>query len=234
MATSYAELRRSVALLLDREDANEQTAFDGTNVDQLDVFIGNAERRFYRDEVARIPPFEFRHTYTVAAGETELALPSNYFEIRYAVSTQGDNRISMERTSSDQILTTFDTASRVQIPSRIAYGSNNFLIDPPSGEVTIDLFYYGSITQLNQVTGDDVNNHWLLNRADDLIMYWAAVEGALYYALDSLQVWEAKATDIRNAIIMQDVRARNSGRTYKMGRRYRNPPQISPNIGTFG
>ena len=232
MATTLDELRRSVALLIDRDDATAQTAFDNTDVDVLNDFINRAERRFYRDEVGRIPPFEFRQTHTIPSGTNVFSQPAGYLEVRYITATAGDNRCNLERTSVENILNS-DPSRRVTLPTRFAYGSNNFYIDPADPEVTIDVFYYGQLAPLTSLTGVQ-NSHWLLNNADDLILYWAGVEAALYYGQqESLEVWEAKAADIRNAIIMQDKRARQSGSTPKSGRYYRTPPQISPNIGTL-
>ena len=104
MATTLDELRRSVALLIDRDDATEQTAFDATNVDVLNDFINRAERRFYRDEVARIPPFEFRQTHTITTGTNVFAQPAGYLEVRYILATMGDMRCTLERTSVESIL----------------------------------------------------------------------------------------------------------------------------------
>lgn len=236
MAVNYDDLRRRVALLIDRTDAHQQIAFDGTEVDMLAQFICNAERRVYRDELSRIPPFEFRVNYSVSAGETTLGIPSNYLSMNYAEVEVGDLRTTLERTSKEEIRNTGNVDARVEIPSRIAYGSNEFLIDAPEQDVTINLYYYSQLAPLANQTASTVDNHWLLNNADDLITYYAAVEGALYYGShgEMLQLWEAKAKDIRDAIIMQDRRARQSGSTPKSGRGYRVPPRISPNIGTFG
>ena len=233
MATTLDELRRSVALLIDRDDATEQTAFDATNVDVLNEFINRAERRFYRDEVARIPPFEFRQTHTITGGTNVFAQPAGYLEVRYILATQGERRCTLVRDSVENILNS-DSSNRVVIPSRFAYGSNNFYIDPPESEITVDVYYYGQLENLTSLTGPQTS-HWLLNNGDDLILYWAAVEAGMYYGgmEQQTQLWDAKALDIRNAIIMQDKRARQSGSTPKSGRAYRTPPQISPNIGTL-
>ena len=232
MATTLDELRRSIALLIDRDDANAQTAFDNTSVDVLNDFINRAERRFYRDEVARIPPFEYRQTHTITAGTNVFAQPAGYLEVRYITATQGDNRCNLERTSVENILNS-DASNRVIIPTRFAYGSNNFYIDAPSSDVTVDVYYYGQLPSLTSLVGEQTS-HWLLNNADDLILYWAAVEGALFYgATESAPLWDARAAEIRENIIMQDKRARQSGSTPKMGRGYRVPAQISPNVGTI-
>ena len=232
MATTLDELRRSIALLIDRDDANDQTAFDNTSVDVLNDFINRAERRFYRDEVARIPPFEYRQTHTITSGTNVFSQPAGYLEVRYITATAGDMRCNLERTSVENLLNA-DTSNRVNLPTRFAYGSNNFYIDPPENEVTVDVFYYGQLPALTSLVGEQTS-HWLLNNADDLMLYWGAVEGALFYgAEENAKLWEARATEIRDGIIMQDKRARQSGSTPKMGRGYRVPPQISPNIGTL-
>lgn len=237
MATSYNDLRRRVALLIDRDDAHEQMAFDGTTVDMLGQFISNAERRVYRDEVARVPPFEFLFTQQIPAGNDSFPVPENLFEMRYVELLTGESNIryQLERTSVENIRNG-NTQERVDVPTRFAYGSNVFYINPAFEDVTVNIYYYSQLAKINTISGD-TTEHWLLNEAgDDLLLYYAAVEGALYFGDDAgmLEKWEGKAQEVRNAIIMQDKRARQSGSTPKIGRGYRNPPQISPNVGTYG
>ena len=234
MATSYQELKRRVALMVDREDAQEQETYDNATLDMLDIFIDDAQRRFYRDEVARTPPFEFYLQVPVAAGTDEFSVPQGYFELRYAEAMRGDVRHTLERTSFETINNT-DLTSRVYLPTRIAYASNRLKIDRVSEDINIDLYYYASLPNLRDVVGE-TNTHWLLNHADDLIAYWAAADAARYFtaSADMIQVWEARAEEIRSAIIKQDKRARQSGSTPRIGRHYRNGPRISPSIGTTG
>ena len=235
MATSYLEHKRRVALMLDRDDASEQTTYDNQSLDMLDIFIDDAQKRFYRDECARTPPFEFvQRDVEVGEGVSEIAVPQGYLELRYAEITRGDIRHLLERTSAEQILNA-DTSARVHIPTRIAYGSNRFLIDKPDTPLTLDLYYYGELTKFKDIEGE-TESHWLLNFTDDLIAYWAAAEGARYYdsMLDRVDQWEARAEEIRMSIIKQDKRARQSGSTPRVGRHYRNAPRISPSIGTTG
>lgn len=236
MAVNINDLRRRVALLLNRDDSQDQVAFDGESVDMLAMFISNAEKRVYRDEISRIPPFEFRFNYMVPAGTRTLGVPAGFLSLNYAEVTVGDLRTTLERTSRDQIINTGDTADRVEIPSRIAYTSNQFVIDPVSQDVEISVFYYSQLAELADQTATAVTNHWLLNSADDLLYYYAASEGAAYFGslTDMIPIWEEKARVIRDAIIQQDRRSRQSGATPRIGRGYRVPPRISPNIGTFG
>ena len=234
MATSLEQLRRSIGLLIDRTDATQQVAFDNTNVDVLNEFIDRAERRFYRDEVARIPPFEFLQTHTLNAGDRTIPLPLGYLEVRYIEVEVDGRRQLLHRTSAENILNA-DVDARIELPDEFAYGSNNFYIRPTNNTVTVNVYYYGELARLTSLTGT-VTDHWLLNNADDLILYWAAVEASLYFGTveNMLPKWEAKAKDIRDNIFMQDKRARQSGSTPRIGRFYRNAPRISPNIGTFG
>ena len=229
MATSYQELRRRLALQIDRDDAHDQVAYDGTVIDQLDNFILNAERRFYRDKVARIPPLEFFLDYTVPAGETIIPIPEGYFELRYAELTTASNiRYNLERTSIESV-NNGPTDVVAEVPNRIAYGSNNFHIDQANADVSVRIYYYGTLTSLKDIEGE-TTTHWLLNQADDLILYWAAYDASLYYGdVGDPAMWEKRAMEIRNSIIEQETRQRQSGSTPRIGRHYRNPPKISPN-----
>lgn len=237
MATSKEQLRREIALLIDRDDiATQDSVIDNETVDYLSIFIRDAEKRAYRDEVTRIPPFEFVQTHTLAAGIDSFPEPAGYLEVRYVESETFGLRTLLTRTSVKQIR---DRAigDRVDQPTEFAYGSNQFFIPPAISTNTVNLYYYGELTPINNLVGE-VNNHFLLNSMDDLIRYYAAIYAAEYYATDALKgminTWEERAKKIRDDIIMQDVRARQSGSTPLMGRFYRNAPRISPNTGAFG
>ena len=234
MARTYNELVAKVELLIDRTDASQQASSTGVTINQLDEFITNAERRFYRDEVARIPPLERTVVYSVTAGQSELAIPSDYLELNYAVANNSLGSVTMMRSTVEHIQTRTD--NRVSpLPSRIAYGSNVWQIDPPTTDCTITVYYYRFLNDLSTVTSD-TTAHWLLNRADDLIMYWAGVEASLYFGSIDTEMrtaWEAKAQDIKNAIIEQEIRQRDSGSTPMAGRFYRIPRQVSPNVGNY-
>ena len=238
MATSREQLRREIALLIDRADATVQTSeIDNVDVDYLDIFIRNAEKRIYRDEVARTPPFEFVQTTTLNPGDSTLAVPRGYLEIRYVEAVQGNTRRILNRTSVDEVRNA-DIEDRVEIADEFAYGSNQFFIRPITREATINIYYYGELTPIADLTGP-ITDHELLNNYDDLIRYYAAVEAALYYGSDDLskmaQLWELKAKDIRDEIVSQNRRARRSGGSQRMGRgHYRNPPRIGVNVGQFG
>lgn len=237
MATSRDQIRREIALLIDRDDITTQdSVIDNETVDYLSIFIRDAEKRAYRDEVTRIPPFEFLQTHTLSAGTTSFPEPQGYLEVRYVESITNDIRTLLTRTAVKSIRDG-SPGDRVDVPTDFAYGSNQFFIRPPISETTINFYYYGELTPINSLTGT-VNNHFLLNSMDDLIRYYAAIYAAEYFNTDSLKgmipVWEERAKKIRDDIIMQDVRSRHSGSTPLMGRFYRNAPRISPNTGAFG
>ena len=179
MAESYLELKRRVALMVDRTDAHEQETYDSNSLDMLDIFIDDAQRRFYRDEVARTPPFEYTLTVTVPERTDEFGVPQGYFELRYAEAIRGNVRHTLERTSFEQINNN-DLQARVYLPTRIAYASNRLKIDRVSEDIDIDLYYYASLPNLRDIEGT-TNTHWLLNHADDLIAYWAAADAARYF-----------------------------------------------------
>lgn len=226
MAQTYAELKRRVQLLIDRSDAETQVASDNTEVDMLDVFIANAEKRFYRSEAARIPPLEKFVTFTVGAGVGvhELAIPSDYFETRYITALGTNNQqYTLTRTSPEIILNVNTKAATRTIPDEFAYGNNEWLIRQGTQQVTITANYYGFLDALSTITHADSDN-WILNNADDLIMYWAASEAGMYYgSLDPSMVerWEQRAAEIANNIVEQEVRQQSSGSTPKMRRAYR-------------
>ena len=224
MATTYAELKRRVQLLIDRDDADAQIADDGVTVDMLDVFIADAEKRFYRSEAARIPPLEKFVTFTVGSGTGtfDLSIPGDYFETRYLTAVNASSvQVTLARTSPEQVLNRYLSASNLSYPDVFAYGNKTWVIPRASQQVTVTAVYYGFLDSLKTTTDSD---HWILNNADDLISYWAAVEAALYYGsidANQMQLWEARGQYIHDQIVEQEIRQQSSGSTPKQVRPYR-------------
>ena len=235
---TYNNLRNEVSLMINRGDAHQQTSeIDGQNVDFLNIFIRDAERKLYRDEVTRTPEFEFRQQHTLMPGDNSFPVPLGYLETRYAEATQNNVRRLLNRTSVDQILNVNDITDRVDIVDEFAYGSNTFYIRPASRTVDIDFYYYGELTPVADVTDMDAPNHTLLNQYRDLLRLEAAIKGAMYYGSAELQqmiqLWQLEAKSIRDEIVSLNRRARRSGGSMNVGRHYRNPRRISPNRGSF-
>lgn len=225
MATTYAQLKRQLQLLIDRTDAETQEAEDGTEVDVLDDFIRKAEQRFYRSEAARIPPMEKFVDFAlgVGTGSTSLAIPRDYFETRYLTLLDSNGRqFNLRRTSPDQVLNVLTSAS-YDIPREFAYGNNEWLIRSPAQPVTIRANYYGFLDSLASQT-QETTTHWLLNNGDDLILYWAAVDSALYFGgIDPTMrdSWEQRAQIVHDQIVEQETRQQQSGTTPRINRPYR-------------
>lgn len=225
MAQSYAELKRNIQLLINRDDATAQEAADSTTVDVLDGFIRKAEQRFYRSPAARIPPMEKFVDYTIApsTGVTTLDIPTDYFETRYLTATVPDGRqFNLRRTSPDQVNNTFTSLS-VSTPREFAYGNNQWIFRAPNQAIQVRANYYGFLDALSTQTGD-TNVHWLLNNGDDIITYWAALDAALYYGgIDTVMrdEWSARADIIEKQIVEQEIRQQSSGTTPRRGRHYR-------------
>ena len=227
MAVNYAELKRRLQLLIDRDDANAQVAFDNQTVDVLDQFIDWAENRFYRSEAARTPPFEFEVKYVVGSGTgyAELAIPSGYYETSYLLASDSDgggNQVSLTRTSKEQILNV-DTSVSYGFPDNFAYSENMWLVKRYGANVYISAIYYGTLPLLSTQT-TDTTSHWLLNHGDDLIVNWAASYAADYYGSIDPQMaerWETRGQQIHDALVEQEIRQKSSGSTPKQGRPYR-------------
>ena len=235
--TTTEQIRQQVALMLDRDDAHQQDNLVGSgSTDFLNIFIADAEKRIYRDILAYLPPFEFRQEHTLASGEDSFNEPLGYLGVRYVEAEVNGVRRLLVRTSVENIRNA-NIQDRIDVPDEFAYGSNVFYFRPSNSEVKITIYYYGELTSVLNIPNEDTN-HYLLNNFDDILRYYAAIEGAMYYNTDALKpmigVWEEAAKKKRDAVIMQDNRARQSGSTGRMGRFYRKPPRISPNIGAFG
>ena len=226
MAQNYEELKTQLQLLIDRDDAREQESpVGGTDVDVLDDFIRKAEQRFYRSEAARIPPMEKFVDYTLQpnTGVTAIDIPTDYFETRYITATIPTGRqFNLTKTSPEQINNTLTSLS-VSVPREFAYGNNQWIMHAPNQQIQLRANYYGFLDALSSQTGT-TNRHWLLNNGDDLIIYWAAVDAALYFGgIDPtmMEQWNNRATIIHNQIVEQEVRQQDSGSTPKVNRPYR-------------
>ena len=226
MANNYQTIIDGVQTLVNRDDASDVLAESGNTINWIDRAVRNAELRFYRSAAARTPPFEKFVTYLVEEGHESLAIPSDYFEGRYvtAKATAGSETNTLHRVSPEQILNRTDNEQVINL-SRIAYGSNNWLIDPPSREISVTAYYYGYLDRISSVTSTD-NTHWLLNNADDLLIYWSAYELSLFF--DSIDTstadrWLQSGNAIHDSIVQQENQQRASFSTPRVGRPYRQP-----------
>ena len=229
MASTYAELKRRLQLLVDRDDIETQIAEDGETVDWADICISNAERRFYRSEAARIPPFEKRVTYTgtTGTGFRELTIPEDYIEMNYVIARQGTDEdggehATLARVAPERVLNTNTSADSTGIPRVFAYSSGVWVVPHSSQSTAIDVYYYGALSPLSDITSSSTA-HWLLNRADEVILYWAAVEASLFYTSLSgmTELWEQRGTFAHDQIVEQEARQEASGSTPMQDRPYR-------------
>ena len=227
MVATYQEMKDRVITLIDRDDAETIESTDNRIVNWVDVALRNAELRFYRSETARIPPFEKYVHYTVPKLETELTIPADYFEGRYAISKVGQMSTTMSKTSPEQILNDNLTSATVLMPKRIAYGSNVWLIDRVAQQTEITAYYYGYIDAISEVDDawvEENGGHWLLNNADDLLQFYAGYELSMFYgSIDSQQAdrWLQRGNEIAESIFLQEQRQKASLSSPKVGRPYR-------------
>ena len=224
MATTYRAFINKVQTLIDRDDASTVTAENGDVLNWLDEAARNAELRFYRSEAARIPPFEKVTSFTVEPGSQTLAIPSDYFSGRYALSsaTGSNDTFTLTKTSPEQLLNENSSSEYLNV-TEIAYGSNNWIIPRPSRETKIDVYYYGYLEDIINVD-DDFGDHWLLNNADDLLLYWTAYELSMFYGgIDPTMAdrWLAQGNAIHDAIIKQEAQQKASLSTPRRGRPYK-------------
>lgn len=235
MASTYQEMLDRLQSLTDRDDATEQIAFtSGNTLNLLNDAYGRAERRAYREGYLKLPPFESEITYTVEPGQTELPIPRGYFAMRFAIVSSGQVDLPMERVAPEQILGRVN-GRQVGYPTRIAYGTNRWIIEPSSERVTIRLVYYSELAPVSTIT-DPNEDHWLVNYADDYLLYLAAVECGLHFRhLDQneLAAFEGKAQNIAESIMRQYTEQLESGSNLKWGRAYARPGFYSAGRGNY-
>ena len=239
MAATYQQMVDRLQTLINRSDAAAQVApTSGNTLNILNDCYERAQRRAYRSGHLMVPPFEESINYNVAAGENSLTIPQGYFARRYSTvrATDADDanlQFTMETVAPEAIENRV-LDRRVGLPTRIAYGPRRWLIDPPTNPVTVTVHYYKELADITTIT-DASQEHWLVNYADDYLLYLAAAEAGIYFRhLDpqTVAAFEQKAEQIAQSIREQYVDQLESGSDLNWGTGYTRPGRYS--IGSGG
>lgn len=221
MTATYQALRDEVQLLIQKDDFLEIGEAENTQIDNLDLWLGRAVRRFYRGAGVYTPPFEFLLKQDVIAGSNIIPIPANYVKLRRIYGSVENRDFTMAKESPEFVLNN-DPNSRVSVPTKFAYEGRQWITDRVDKDVTFNISYYGELDPITEVT-DASTSHWLLNNASEALVYWAAVESGLYYRdlAQFVQAWEGKANEVIAQIVEQFIAQESSGSTPKSLRFYR-------------
>lgn len=164
---NYTELYQAVI------DETENT--DTTFVDNIPVFVKNAEKRIY--QAVKIPALRKNATSSLAAGNPYLTLPTDYLSTwELAVVTAGTYAYLLPKDVSF-LREAFPTSATTGVPRYYAqFDADTFLVAPtPSASSPVELHYFYYPESI--VTA---STSWLGNNFDNVLLYGTLVEAAVF------------------------------------------------------
>lgn len=162
------------------------------------------EDRIYRE--LRVRSMETTIQSTITTSGT-IAVPSDYVELKNAI-IQTSPVQTLQRKSVDWINTHYPTRSGCGKPHFIARDGANFVFGPSSDSTyVVSLNYYK-----RQATAVNGTLEGILLDAPGLWLYASLCETEPLFGRDTrLPVWEAKYTQIKNLVELEDKREQSSG-----------------------
>ena len=190
--TTYAELQRSVAGWLHRDDL---TAI-------IPDLITLAEKRIFREVRCRV--METTLTGTTSSGV--IAVPSDYLAIKFAYIS-GTPVSKLARMSASQLYERWPLRSATGLPVAIAREGSNFIFGPfPAADTAIAGIYYAQPTAI----ATSANALFLAN--PDLYLFATLCEAVPYLKDDPrIVIWEAKLKQIMYQLANEDADEYGSG-----------------------
>lgn len=181
---NYSDIKNAVSSWLHREDLTANAA----------TFVILAEERL-RD--LRLNRNTASTTLTITAGNSSVALPSDYLEGR-SVSGGGND---WQQCSPEQLETLRDTGWDSY--SYAIYGGNLVIPYIASSDVELALVYYQALPALSDV--DPTN--WITDAYPGVYIWLALSEAALYVGNEAKrQVFEQRAGQALEMLRQQDTR----------------------------
>lgn len=173
--TTYTELKASVADYLARTDLTTQ----------IPDFITLAEKRLKRD--LRIRQMLKVVTTTMTAGDSTIALPSDFIAMR-DLHLATNPASSIEYLSPSNFYTNARTTESGK-PTKYTVLAAEFQFAPiPDSAYTLSMLYYASPTELSS----SVSSNVFLATCPDLLLYGALGEAEPYLLNDArIQTWAA-------------------------------------------
>ena len=193
--SNYGELKTAVANWMDRDDLTAR----------IPEFIALAEARFNR--VLRIRAMESKQTASTVAGQQNLALPTNYIQMRNV--QMNTSPVTPMQYVTPEIFDRLYGGSATGTPKFYSIIANELQLGPtPDTVQTIEMLFYKKFDPLSA----DGDTNWVLTNAPDVYLYGALLEAEPFIMNDSrVQLW---ATAFQTAIVdiqEQDNKDRHSG-----------------------
>lgn len=193
MITTYSELTAAIAAWLNRSDLTSQ----------IPTFVQLAHTRLNRD--LRLARMETRASANTSAGDSILALPLDFLEMR-SVRLATDPPIVLRAANPAEIEALCATSGR---PGAYAIIGRSLKLAPtPNAAIGVALTYYASVPALSPTAA----SNWLLTEAPDVYLYASLAESAPYLHEDArVNTWAALYDRALDSLRAADLKARWGG-----------------------
>ena len=193
--TDYSSLQARVANYLARTDLTAQ----------IPDFIRLAEIRMRRE--LRIRQMMKSATTTTTGGDSTVALPSDFLEVRDL--TIQTNPVRVISYVSPSVFSRNTRSTESGFPTDYTILATEFKFAPiPDTDYTLEILYYASPDFLSV---SNTSNTFLAN-CPDLLLYGALIEAEPYLMNDArIQVWAGMYQKGVDALITSDEQAQYSG-----------------------
>jgi len=192
---TYAELQTAVANWLDRDDLT----------DRIPEFIALAESRFNR--LLRLRSMEAKYTANTVAGQRNLALPTNYIQMRnFQVNS---NPLTTLSYVTPEIYDRLWGGSTSGIPKFYTILANEVSFGPiPATVMEVEMLFYKKFDNLSVTT----TTNTLLTDSPDVYLYGSMMEAEPFIMNDErVALWATSLSKAISELQEQDNKDRHSG-----------------------
>lgn len=193
--SNYGELKTAVANWMDRDDLSSR----------IPEFIALAEARFNR--VLRIRAMESKQTASTVAGQQNLALPTNYIQMRNV--QMNTSPVTPMQYVTPEIFDRLYGGSATGTPKFYSIIANELQLGPtPDTVQTIEMLFYKKFNALV----NDSDDNWVLINAPDVYLYGSLMEAEPFIMNDArTALWAEAFQNAISSIQEQDNKDRHSG-----------------------
>ena len=192
---NYTELNTAVANWLDRDDLT----------DRIPEFIVLAEARFNR--LLRIRAMEEKQTASTVAGQRNLALPTNFIQMRnLQINT---SPITPMQYVTPEIYDRLYGSTHSGTPQMYTIIADELQLGPvPASVQTIEMLFYKKFDAITSVSP----TNWVIINAPDVYLYGCLLEAEPFIMNDPrVQLWSTAFRQSIADIQEQDNKDRHSG-----------------------
>jgi hypothetical protein len=193
--SNYTELKTAVANWLDRDDLT----------DRIPEFIALAEARFNR--VLRLRSMEVKYTANTVAAQRNLALPTNYIQMRnFQVNT---SPLAILSYVTPEIYDRLWGGSTQGTPEFYTILADEVSLGPiPASVQEVEMLFYKKFDNLS----GSVATNWMITNAPDIYLYGSMLEAEPFIMNDErVPLWAQALQQGISDLQEQDNKDRHSG-----------------------